>query len=97
MQHLTNYKYILYFAWADQRDKVHFIFHKVARGAIWKIKYMQLCGKYSTVMQISVVVVVGVKFLTVTTVIADLTKSIAYSLFQKFYTCHRPDLCNLLL
>ena len=51
--------YILYFAWADQRDKVYLIFHKVARV---------LYGKYSTVMQM---IVLGVKFLSVTTVTTD--------------------------
>ena len=32
---------ILYFAWADQKDKVYFIFLKVT--TVWKIKY-SLCG-----------------------------------------------------
>ena len=40
---------------------------------------VQLCGKYSAVMQISVVVL-GVKFLSLTTVTTDFkTKSITYS------------------
>ena len=42
-----TYVHILYFACADQRDQVYCIFHKVARV---------LYGKYSTVMQVVVVV-----------------------------------------
>ena len=56
--------HILYFAWVDERDKVYCKFHKVA-----KVLY----GKYSTVIPISVVVL-GVKFLSVTTVSTDLFK-----------------------
>ena len=61
INHIINSIIILYFVWADQRDKVYFIFHKVARV---------LYEKYSTVMQI-IVVVLGVKFMSVTTVTTD--------------------------
>ena len=33
------YCHKLYFTWADQKDKVYFIFHKVrSKGAVWKTK-----------------------------------------------------------
>ena len=62
----ASHKASLYFAWEDQRDKVYCIFHKVAPLE----NKVQLCGKYSIVMQI-VVIVLGVKFLSVTTVTTD--------------------------
>ena len=37
---LATYNILIkYFAWADQRAKVYFIFHKSSKCAVWKIKY----------------------------------------------------------
>ena len=43
-----NYKYLKYFAWADQRAKVYFIFHKVVSVLYVLLKVLPpVCMKYT--------------------------------------------------
>ena len=61
---------ILYFAWADQRDKVSVLYFPYSsKGAVWKIRYSYVENTVQ-LMQI-VVIVLGVKFLSITTVTTD--------------------------